>query len=700
MDGAEGLVRPPRAARGRAHDARPTTAMVLAAGLGTRMRPLTNDRPKALVEVGGKALIDHVLDRLAEAGVETRGGQRPLFRRPAGGATWPAAPRREIVISDERDELLETGGGLKKARPLLGDDPVFVANIDSVWIEDGEPGAGGAGRAPGIRSGWTPACCWRRCERPWASRAPATSSSRTAACCASAARRRRAPYAYMGVHITKPQIVDDGPDGPFSLTRIWRPLAEAGRIGGVVLDGFWMHVGDPAARDEAEARLMAAGPLSFLDATGAALVHHPGAPAVPRRPGPRPARRPARRARGPVRRHRAGAHPPRRARPGRGLRRGGRRPGAAAAADPRPGRPGGGRAAVRAGRPRRSTCRPPSRPCGAASSWRGWWPSRSAAARPQLRRRRAPWSWPTPWAPSWTACRSRRSRPATSSTAWSRATWPSTGSSPPASWRSRSTRLAARGWTSSAWSTSDRRVALLQRLAEHWADRPPQGVAGRRRLDRHDARPPPTCCRSSPRRRRARVVLPGLDLDLADDAWAGGRRAASAGRHEAAAGRRRRRRARQVLPWPGQPRRRRARRPLAAAGWSTRRCGRRRPPPTGAARSASLREEGEPRRSTPIAEGLDGLSVRRRPHRGGGRRHRRAAAARGPGDAGPAPPPWSPPTRPWRGASPPGWRAGALAADSSAGLAAGRPSRSGVLAALAAARGARPGRPGRACWRS
>src|SRR5262249_6798488 len=111
---------------------------VLAAGLGTRMRPLTNDRPKALVEVAGRALIDHVLDRLADAGV----------KRAVVNVHWFAdrleshlAGRRggpEIVISDERRELLETGGGLKKARKLLGDDPVFVANIDSVWIDRGD----------------------------------------------------------------------------------------------------------------------------------------------------------------------------------------------------------------------------------------------------------------------------------------------------------------------------------------------------------------------------------------------------------------------------------------------------------------------------------------------------------------------------------------------------------------------------------
>ena len=115
----------------------PTTAMVLAAGLGTRMRPLTDDRPKALVEVGGKALIDHVLDRLAEAGVTDVVVNVHWFADRLE-AHLAGRSDLEIVISDERAELLETGGGLKKARPLLGKEPVWVANIDSVWIDRGD----------------------------------------------------------------------------------------------------------------------------------------------------------------------------------------------------------------------------------------------------------------------------------------------------------------------------------------------------------------------------------------------------------------------------------------------------------------------------------------------------------------------------------------------------------------------------------
>ncbi len=234
----------------------PKTAMVLAAGLGTRMRPLTNDRPKALVEVRGRALIDHVLDRLADAGVE----------KAVVNVHWFAdrlethlarRTRPEIVISDERAELLETGGGLKKARGLLGDDPVFVANIDSVWTDRARTPGGALGDL--IRL-WDPArmdaalLLARRdgaigfeghgdfflgedSRLTFRGEAPA------------------APFAYMGVHITRPGYADAGPDGPFSLSPLWRKSAAEGRLFGCVLDGDWMHVGDPAARDAAEAKL-------------------------------------------------------------------------------------------------------------------------------------------------------------------------------------------------------------------------------------------------------------------------------------------------------------------------------------------------------------------------------------------------------------------------------------------------------------
>ncbi|RZJ90539.1 MAG: nucleotidyltransferase family protein, partial [Brevundimonas sp.] len=114
------------------------TAMVLAAGIGSRMRPLTDDRPKALVEVAGRTLIDRVLDRLVEAGIETAVVNVHHFADQME-AHLAGRTDLKILISDERAELLDSGGGIKRARPMLGDDPILVANIDSLWIEGETP---------------------------------------------------------------------------------------------------------------------------------------------------------------------------------------------------------------------------------------------------------------------------------------------------------------------------------------------------------------------------------------------------------------------------------------------------------------------------------------------------------------------------------------------------------------------------------
>ena len=235
----------------------PKTAMVLAAGLGTRMRPLSDDRPKALVEVGGRALIDHVLDRLADAGVEKAVVNVHWFadRLEAHLAARGHGP--EIVISDERAELLETGGGLKKASPLLGDAPVFVANIDSVWIDRADALAELSrlwdaeqmdaalllARREGSIGFEGDGDFFLSDEGQLTFRGEAVS----------------APFAYMGVHICRPDYVAEGPEGSFSLSGLWRKSAAAGRLYGCVLNGDWMHVGDPQARDEAEVRLAQGG---------------------------------------------------------------------------------------------------------------------------------------------------------------------------------------------------------------------------------------------------------------------------------------------------------------------------------------------------------------------------------------------------------------------------------------------------------
>ncbi len=231
----------------------PKTAMVLAAGLGTRMRPLMDDRPKALVEVGGRALIDHVLDRLANAGVERAVVNVHWFADRLEVHLKSRGRGPEIVISDERPELLETGGGLKKARPLLGDDPVFVANIDSVWIDRGDA-------LRHLIRLWDPdrmdaALLLARREGSIGFEGDGDFFLGEDGHLTFRGEAASAPFAYMGVHITRPDYADAGPDGPFSLSPLWRRSAEAGRLFGCVLDGDWMHVGDPQARDEAEARL-------------------------------------------------------------------------------------------------------------------------------------------------------------------------------------------------------------------------------------------------------------------------------------------------------------------------------------------------------------------------------------------------------------------------------------------------------------
>ena len=232
----------------------PTTAMVLAAGLGTRMRPLTDDRPKALVEVGGKPLIDHMLDRLAAAGVDRAVINLHAFADRLEARLRARTGSPALAFSDERAAALETGGGLKKAAILLGAGPVWVTNIDTIWIETG------ASAMDAVAAAWDPArmdVCLML--------APTETSlgfHDTGDVFIEADGRvrfkqpdERAPYVYVGVHIAEPKVVANGPDGAFSLLPIWRELANQGRVYGIAPAGQWMHVGDPAAVKAAEARL-------------------------------------------------------------------------------------------------------------------------------------------------------------------------------------------------------------------------------------------------------------------------------------------------------------------------------------------------------------------------------------------------------------------------------------------------------------
>jgi MurNAc alpha-1-phosphate uridylyltransferase len=232
-----------------------TTAMVLAAGLGKRMRPVTDRIPKPLVTVGGRTMLDQALDRLNEAGIETAVVNvhhlAPLIEKHLEGRSRP-----RIVISDERDALLETGGGIAKALPLLGEAPFLVLNSDSLWIEGPQSNV-----ARMIRS-WNPG----KMDILLLLAASATSLGYDGhgdfAMDAEGRLRRRherevTPFVYAGVAIMKPALFTGAPAGAFSLNRIFDRAIEAGRLFGLRLDGQWLHVGTPDSIKAAEARIAA-----------------------------------------------------------------------------------------------------------------------------------------------------------------------------------------------------------------------------------------------------------------------------------------------------------------------------------------------------------------------------------------------------------------------------------------------------------
>ena len=234
----------------------PKKAIVLAAGLGKRMLPITATMPKPLVKVAGETLIDFALDRLDEAGIDTVVVNVHHFADMLE-AHVGARRRPHIVISDERDALLETGGGVKKALPLLGSDPFITFNSDSMWVEGPEPNlkrlvaAWDADRmdilmlvAPLSTSvGYEGHGDFHR-----------DSSGRL--------RRRggdeRADFVYAGVAIVKPELVAGAPDGAFSANAFYDRAIARERLYGLPLVGQWLHVGEPHAIVEAEQCLAAA----------------------------------------------------------------------------------------------------------------------------------------------------------------------------------------------------------------------------------------------------------------------------------------------------------------------------------------------------------------------------------------------------------------------------------------------------------
>jgi MurNAc alpha-1-phosphate uridylyltransferase len=228
----------------------PKTAMVFAAGLGQRMRPLTETIPKPLIEVAGRPLIDHCLDRFAENGVETAVvNVHWLADQIEAHLKGRARPR--IIISDERAKLLDQGGAIKRARAHLGEEPFFLCNTDAFWIE------GPRSNLERLVEAFDPermdaillvAAGAHAIGVDW----PGDFQMDAAGHLARRDPHFVAPFVYTGVGIMKPQAFDGIEEEVFRLAPFFYRAAESGRLFGLRLDGLWLHVGRPEAIAEAE----------------------------------------------------------------------------------------------------------------------------------------------------------------------------------------------------------------------------------------------------------------------------------------------------------------------------------------------------------------------------------------------------------------------------------------------------------------
>lgn len=228
-----------------------THAMVLAAGLGKRMRPITDTLPKPLVAIAGKPMLDHALDRLAQAGV----ARAIVNVHYLAGQIEAHVARRStpaITISDERELLLETGGGVRKALPLLGDAPFFHVNSDSLWSEKG------TANLSAMAAAWDPGAMDMLLLLAEREGSVGFDGAGDFFMDAGGRLTRRgkaesAPLVYAGVAILKPALFADTPEGPFSLNLLFDRAIARGRLFGHALDGRWLHVGTPEAIPLAEA---------------------------------------------------------------------------------------------------------------------------------------------------------------------------------------------------------------------------------------------------------------------------------------------------------------------------------------------------------------------------------------------------------------------------------------------------------------
>jgi MurNAc alpha-1-phosphate uridylyltransferase len=232
----------------------PRSAMILAAGLGKRMRPLTATRPKPLIEIGGRTLLDRAIEHLRTAGVE-RVVVNVHYLADSIEAHLKSRDRGvEVLVSDEREALLDTGGGVRRALDLIDDDHFFVLNCDNVWVNGAEHTLHQLLRA------WDPEQMDALLLLVSLARAVGYEGRGDFAMDAAGKLRRPpeqrvAPFVFSGIQLLTRRLFEDTPTGPFSLNRIYDDAMAAGRLAGVSHTGQWFHVGTPQAVAQTNALL-------------------------------------------------------------------------------------------------------------------------------------------------------------------------------------------------------------------------------------------------------------------------------------------------------------------------------------------------------------------------------------------------------------------------------------------------------------
>ena len=228
-----------------------TSGMVLCAGLGTRMQPLTLNTPKPLIPVAGKPLIGHAVEQLEKNGVKNIIINTHYLARQV--EEWVYQQKNlSIIISDERNELLETGGGVFKARDLLGSSPFFVLNSDTFWLDQS-----GTSTLQKMRGRFDSDNCDFLLLLSRHENAVGFSGKGDFFCSKSGQLTRRgkedhAPYIFAGCYLAHPRALANCPDGPFSMNILWDRALKHKRVWGLIHDGLWLHVGTPKAIGEAE----------------------------------------------------------------------------------------------------------------------------------------------------------------------------------------------------------------------------------------------------------------------------------------------------------------------------------------------------------------------------------------------------------------------------------------------------------------